>query len=79
MQKTDPKGAAEQRQGASPFTGEPFAKILKADRDAVTRITNDKKMSADDKRAAIDLTYLLMIEHAKKGVEAMERTKRKAP
>jgi hypothetical protein len=78
-QKTDPKGAAERMKSSSPYTGEPFAKILKADRDAVTRIMNDKKMSADDKRAAIDLTYLLMIEHAKRGVEAIERTKRKAP
>jgi hypothetical protein len=77
LQKTDPKAASEKMRSSSPYTGDPFAAVLKADRDAVTRITNDKTMSPDDKRAAIDLTYLLMIEHAKKGVESMERTKRK--
>jgi hypothetical protein len=79
LMKTDPAGAAKRMQELSPYTGEPFAKLLKADRDAVVRITKDKNMSPDDKRAAIDLTYLIMIEHAKKAVEVMEKTKRKAP
>ena len=78
--KTDPEGAKERRQ-RSPvrYTGDRFAKLLKADRDAVNRIMGDKSMSPDDKRAAIDLTYLIMIEHAKRGMAAFENSKRKAP
>lgn len=50
--------------------------MLQADRDAVNRIMANKEMSPDDKRAAIDLTYLIMIEHAKRGLAAFEKSKR---
>lgn len=73
----DPMDAKERLKKSSPSVGDDFAKLLAADRKAVERITNDRKMSADDKRAAIDLTYLIMIEHAKKGNALFEKTKRK--
>jgi hypothetical protein len=79
LQKTDPAGAAERRSKSDTYTGDTFAKQLKADRDAIKRIAADKNMSPDDKRAAMDLTYLLMIEHAKAGNAAFERNKRRAP
>ena len=44
----------------------------------VRNIMDSKTMSADDKRAAIDLTYLFMIEKAKQGNKALENSKRKA-
>jgi len=78
QRKSDPTGAVERMKKSSSYTGDPIATVLQADRDAVGRIMGDKNLSPDDKRAAIDLTYLIMIEHAKRGMEIFERTKRKA-
>jgi hypothetical protein len=60
-------------------TGEDFSKNLKAQRDAITKITNDKTMSPADKRTAIDVTTLMMIETAKRGLAHFERTKPPEP
>ena len=77
MRTTDPDAFSKRMQEGGTYAGDPFAKALQASRDAVTRIQNDKAMSPDDKRAAIDLTYLSMIELARRGLEVFERTKRK--
>jgi hypothetical protein len=76
LRQTDPQACAARMQQGGTYAGDPFAKALQASRDAVTRIQNDRTMSPDDKRAAIDLTYLSMIELAKRGLEVFERTKR---
>jgi Large polyvalent protein associated domain 38 len=44
----------------------------------VRNITENKNMSAEEKRTAMDLTYLFMIEKAKQGIKALEESKRKA-
>lgn len=44
----------------------------------VRNIADNKTMSAEDKRTAMDLTYLFMIEKAKQGLKALEESKRKA-
>jgi hypothetical protein len=44
----------------------------------VRNIAADKNMSAEDKRTAMDLTYLFMIEKAKQGLNALDESKRKA-
>jgi hypothetical protein len=46
--------------------------------NTVRNIADNKTMSAEDKRTAMDLTYLFMIEKAKQGLKAMEESKRKA-
>lgn len=43
----------------------------------IRNIMADKNMSAEDKRTAMDLTYLFMIEKAKQGNIALEQSKRK--
>jgi hypothetical protein len=43
---------------------------------AIRTIMADKTMSAEDKRTAMDLTYLFMIEKAKQGNIALEQSKR---
>ena len=77
MRTTDPDTFSKRMPEGGTYAGDPFAKALQASRDAVTRIQNDKAMSPDDKRAAIDLTYLSMIELARRGLEVFEQTKRK--
>ena len=42
----------------------------------VRNIAENKNMSAEDKRTAMDLTYLFMIEKAKQGNAALEQSKR---
>jgi hypothetical protein len=54
------------------FTGEPYAKRLQAARDEVQEIMRDRKLSPDQKRSAIDLTYLYMIDIAKDGLRALK-------
>jgi hypothetical protein len=73
--KTDPTRAQELlQQGANKFTGDKYAKALQAGRNEVQRIMQDRELTADEKRSAIDLTYLYMIEIAKQGVEAFNST-----
>jgi hypothetical protein len=55
------------------FAGDGVAKMLAADRDMVTRIMSDKTMTPEDKRSAVDLTYLIMIEHAKNGLKLFKQ------
>jgi Large polyvalent protein associated domain 38 len=77
LKKTDPKAWNELRKQGGFDPGKIYADRLKATQDAVKKIEADKTMAPDDKRMAIDLTLLTMIETAKKGNAFFERTKRK--
>jgi hypothetical protein len=69
------KDAQREKAGGDEFVdvGKPFADALKAQRDVIDKISADKKMSPEDKRTAIDVGTLLMIETGRKGVEYMRK------
>jgi hypothetical protein len=51
------------------WIGDETAKRLKGYRDAIEKFNTDKEMSPEDKRTSIDVTTLMMIEAAKRGIE----------
>lgn len=69
------KDAQREKAGGDKFVdeGKSFADLLKAHRDGLEKVYADKKMSPEDKRTAIDVGTLLMIETARKGVEYMRK------
>ena len=71
--------AAKLKQSHTGYDGKPVYDQLRAGFGTINRIRDDKKMSAEEKRTAMDLTYLFMIEAAKRGNAQFERTQRKAP
>jgi hypothetical protein len=72
--KSEAFKAEQAKQGHNGYDGKEFADMLKAGRDSVKKINDDKTMSPADKRTAIDLTYLFMIETAKKGNAAFTKS-----
>jgi hypothetical protein len=51
------------------WTGDETASRLKGYRDAIEKFNTDKGMSPADKRTSIDVTTLMMIDAAKRGIE----------
>jgi hypothetical protein len=60
-------------------TGDQFNKIINQLHKRVRNIYDDRTMSPENKRTAIDMTYLQMIETARRGNKFFETTARKGP
>jgi hypothetical protein len=76
LQKRDPAAAGARRQAEAFAPGDNFNKQISAMHKKVRDVYDDKSMSPQEKRQAIDTTYLQMIEVAKRGNMFFQNTKK---